>query len=172
VGSAAPAARNASTGAYGAQGVVVEAGLDEDQMVALRALHRAWALEEFGHDMDEECWTRVQWGMVNSGQYNVLIAWAGEEPVGCVEMLVFLDPISREVIGNGDRAYVAEEWRGRGVFSALVDAVYNLGVAMGCTKTLLPVGVDETGQMLRAMYERRGFEVSGLTMRKVPCLQH
>ena len=149
--------------------VVVEAGLDERQVRAAMALHGQWAREEFGHALDEDAWLRTVWGLVNSGCWNVLVAWADGEPVGTVEMLVIYDPISRLRVGHGDHAFVAAEWRGRGVFSALVDAVYALGVAMGCEKTLLPVGVDARGQMLRGMYERRGFEVSGMTMRRIPC---
>lgn len=170
MGSAAPAARNAPTGAYGAQSVVVEAGLSERQIRARMDLHRAWALEEFGHDLAEESWLRATWGLVNSGCWNLVVVWDGDEPVGIVDMLVIFDPISRELVGHGDHAFVREEYRGSGVFRLLYDAVYNLGVAMGCTKVLAPVGVDATGEFMRKCYEARGFEVSGMTMRKRTCL--
>jgi len=166
VGSAAPASRNAPAGAYGAQGVVVEAGLSEQALVALRALHRAWALEEFGKPMNEEAWHHHVLGLACSGLWVPLIAWAGDEAVGCMELYIHHDPIEDVLVGFGDRAFVAEEYREGGAFRAMYEAINALGVALGTGKHMIPVGVGRTGEFLRAFYERDGYTISGYTLKK------
>jgi len=147
--------------------IVVAAGTDREQLQALLSLSQLWALEEHGNDLIVELWAEHTRGKVSTGMWIPLIAWAGPEPVGMVEVSFFDDPGAHYRVGYGDHAFVKEEWRGFGAYRALYDAVHECGKIMGAEEGCIPVGAtDEAGKFLKPMYERAGYHVGGYFMRR------
>ena len=146
--------------------VQVVAGNDTSQAMAAYILWRAWTLELYGHEMDDEKWLIQQQAKRTAGNFIQLIAWDGPVPVAMCEGYLMYDVQRCEYETWGDKAYALPEYRGLGVWKAMVQANLDLSLLMGTKSFHAPIGCDATADMLCAMYERRGFTVTGRYLRK------
>jgi putative acetyltransferase len=87
-----------------------------------------------------------------------LVACVGEEVVGQLTLMVYMDPRTRHSGHFG--IAVRDDWRGRGVGTALMEACLDLADNwLGLTRLDLRVYVDNEPAI--ALYEKFGFEVEG-----------
>ena len=80
----------------------------------------------------------------------IWLAWAGDEPIGCVA----LRPLPAG-IGEVKRMYVAPAWRGRGVGRALLETLIEHARALGYVRLRLGTLADMT--RAQALYQSLGF---------------
>ncbi len=94
-------------------------------------------------------------GLLEQPHSLVLLAWDGEEGVGAAVCFFGFSTFAARPLLNLHDFAVRPEWRGRGVGSALLDAVEERARARGCCKITLEV--HDTNDRAKALYERRGF---------------
>lgn len=145
--------------------VEIRVGLDEP---ALRAIFYLWRMvsAEKGKPYDEMRLAEYLYARIHGARLLPIVAWDGPEPVGFCCAMIDVDPFTGERILFGDHAFVQREWRGAGVFSALVDAGVAVAELCGCDGVIAPVS-NESSYLLRH-YESVGFEkVAHIIKRKL-----
>ena len=144
------------------------AGNDPGQTLgAWMGWHR-WCREEHGRELDHGAWLVQQQGKMAGGCYLQVIGWDGAEPVAMVEMIVVYDPMRREQIAHGDKAWVHPDYRREGTMTAMLEFMVPLMEVLGVGHWVAPVtaGADATAPWLREMYEQFGFRLCGITMER------
>ena len=149
---------------YAPPPIEVAVGIDEPQIRAVLSLWADWAEEEGIETYDERRLAMSLARRIHDGVWMPVVAWAGEFPVGMVEVMVLEDPFSGDITAYGDHAYLAEGYRGQGAFDALVQGAIFIAEVLGATVQILPVGTKT--RFLMPLYERYGFETAGYVMRR------
>jgi GNAT superfamily N-acetyltransferase len=103
-----------------------------------------------------------------SGCFLQVVGWDGAEPVAMVEMIVVYDAMRRVQVAHGDKAYVHPAYRKNGTFEAMLAFMVPLMDLIGIEHWVAPVtaGPNATAPWLVSMYERFGFEQTGITMER------
>jgi putative acetyltransferase len=80
-----------------------------------------------------------------------LVAWVGEEAVGCIALIPF-------TAGTGEvkRVFVEPAWRGRGISQALLAAIEEQARSMGYERVCLETGQPQVAAV--KLYERAGYQ--------------
>lgn len=146
--------------------VVFAVGNDASQTLAAWMCWNRWCWEEYGREIDHAAWLANQQARLAGGGFLQVIGWDRGEPVAMVEVVVVYDTMERVQIAHGDKAWVHPDYRKGGTFTAMLDFMLPLIPLMGLEKWVAPVtaGDRATAPWLRGMYEKFGFELSGLTM--------
>lgn len=91
---------------------------------------------------------------IEAGQYDTLLAWRGDEVVGCATLV--RDPLSWSAHVAEIRAVVAQTMRGRGLGTSLVREVFRLALVGGAEKIFAQMTTDQQGAI--AVFEGLGFK--------------
>lgn len=127
-------------------------GIDAEQIRALYDLHAAWAAEQ-GSEIDSDAWVENVRGAAGSGRFLPWVAWDGERPVGCAELHLIYDPISRKTAACGERGFVLPEYRSRGVFESITESMLAYAETLGVHAERMSADTD----WMRDFYGRYGF---------------
>lgn len=146
--------------------IEIVAGNDAANLMGAFLLFRAWGMEKTGKEMDAAAWLSQWQAEVCSISFVQLVAWDGPMPVAMCRAHRHYDVFYSQIEAWGDKGYALPGYRGERVWSAMVDAAMDVGRIMGAVAGYIPVGADETAEYLGAMYERRGFVLSGKQYRK------
>lgn len=140
-----------------ARPVDIVCGLDARQMLAAWKLHAAWAVE-LGRDLNPDEWAEQMKGYFAPGKANLWVAWDGDEPVGVAQLHLVYDPMTRQDIAYGERAYVLPAYRQQDVFTAITDSMMAYAEGIGIKSYRISAEVDLRGRGLQRFYGKYGFK--------------
>lgn len=137
--------------------VEVVAGIDASQVLAAWRLNSAWA-DELGHGLDQEGWADQMKRQFSAGRANLWVAWDGEVPVGVAQLHLVYDPMTRQDVAFGERAYVLPAYRQSDVFTQITESMIAYAEGIGIKSFRISAEVDLRGRSLQRFYGRYGFK--------------
>jgi ribosomal protein S18 acetylase RimI-like enzyme len=138
---------------------LVRADLDNaEHAAAIVALLDHYAQHEMGQSrpLDEEVRQRLIPGLKAHSGTRVVLAFAGERPVGVAICFMGFSTFKARPLLNIHDFVIHESTRGQGVGRRLMDEVVALARALDCCKVTLEVRVDNHPAL--RLYEKCGFE--------------
>ena len=91
---------------------------------------------------------------IEAGQYETLLAWRGDEVVGCGTLV--RDPLSWSAHVAEIRVVIAKDMRGHGFGTSLVREIFRLALVGGAEKIFAQMTTDQAGAI--SVFEGLGFK--------------
>ncbi len=98
---------------------------------------------------------------LRSASYRAYLAWRGGAVIGVITLTTDATRPARGCYAWIEECFVAPEWRGRGVGTALVDAARVAARADCCNRLEVTCPSSSAFAATRRFYEREGFHVAG-----------
>jgi len=142
------------------------AGNDAAQMLGAWTCWNKWCLEVHGREIEHDVWMAAFSNKMNSGRFIQVVGWCDGEPVATCDAEVSYDMMAKELVATGANGWVDPRLRCSGVWASLADFLVHMCLLAGVNRFIAPVGAGDSASApwLKAMYEKKGFEVSGFYM--------